>query len=314
MLLIIWQLDKSWNFNFQPNVFDKLMRTSPADHNKQSSQQYTPDEIMVVCIARQIRDGEVVAQGLGTPLVAAGYLLARKTHAPNLYFASAIGQTVCNQPAPLKLLQVEKLWLDRAIINLGFVRAVADVLPRLRPKEFFRPGQVDQFGNFNNIAFGRDYRHPRLRLPGTGGIPDVTTFIDDIYLYVPRHSRVTFVPKLDFLSGLGHNKNRTHGSGPPYLISDLGQFDFGGNPPENRMRLISYHAGSSIKQIQAKTGFELEISPDVEETPPPTEEELRILRQEIDPQGIRQLELLRGSQRRSLLHKIIEAEEREIRH
>lgn len=290
------------------------MHSDNMDHDQQDSLEYTPAEIMVVCISRQIRDGEVVAQGIATPLVAAGYLLARKTHAPNLYFASAIGQTVCRHPAPLKLLQVETLWLDRAIINLGFVRAVADILPRLRPLEFFRPGQVDQHGNFNNIAFGKDYRRPRMRLPGTGGIPDVTTFIDDIYLYVPRHSRLTFVSKLDFLSGLGHNKNRTHGSGPRFLITDLGQFDFEGSSPEHKMQLLSYHAGSSIKRIQDKTGFDLEINPDVKETPPPSQEELRLIRQEIDPLGIRDLELLSGNQRRSLLHRIIDAEEREIAH
>src|SRR4030066_2083258 len=101
--------------------------------------EFTPDEIMVVCMSRQIRDGVVVAQGLATPLVAAAYLLARHTHAPNLYFASAIGQGICRQPAPLSLIQVESLWLDRAIITGGFVQAVADVPPRMGPKEVFRP-------------------------------------------------------------------------------------------------------------------------------------------------------------------------------
>jgi glutaconate CoA-transferase subunit B len=275
--------------------------------------EYTPDEIMVVCISRQVRDGEVVAQGLATPIVAAGYLLARRTHAPNLYFSSAIGQGVCREPAPLKLLQVESLWLDQAIITIGFVRGVADVLPSLRPLEFFRPAQVDPQGNFNNIAFGRNYHAPRLRLPGTGGIPDVTTFLNDIYLYVPRHSRITFVPKLDFHSGLGHNKARTHGSGPQYLISDLGQFDFKGTDPNRRLRLVSYHREASIQRIQAKTGFEFEIAPDVQETPPPTEEELYSLRNEIDPLRIRNLELLSGNQRRTLLRDIITKENNEIR-
>lgn len=269
---------------------------------------YTPDEIMVICISRQVRDGNIVVQGIATPMIAAGYLLARRTHAPHLYFSSAIGQGVCRQPAPLRLLQVESLWLDRAIINLGFVQSVVDVLPSLRPLEFFRPAQVDPYGNFNNIAFGRDYHRPRLRLPGTGGIPDVTTYLNDIYLYVTRHSRLTFVPKLDFLSGLGHNKVRTHGSGPRYLISNLGQFDFNGGSSENRMRLISYHAGVTIEQIQAKTGFELLIAPDVRETLPPTKEELDLLRSEIDPLGIRKLELLSGSKRRSLLHEIVYSE------
>src|SRR3989304_9023630 len=95
--------------------------------------EFTPDEIMVVCMSRQIRDGVVVAQGLATPLVAAAYLLARHTHAPNLYFASAIGQGLCRQPAPLSLIQVESLWLGRAITTRGFVQAVGDGLARLRP-------------------------------------------------------------------------------------------------------------------------------------------------------------------------------------
>src|SRR3989304_7433310 len=224
--------------------------------------EFTPDEIMVVCMSRQIRDGVVVAQGLATPLVAAAYLLARHTHAPNLYFASAIGQGLCRQPAPLSLIQVESLWLARPLPTSGFVQAVADVLPRLRPLEFFRPAQVDPNGNFNNIAFGKAYRHPRLRLPGSGGIPDVTTFIDHIYLYVPRHSRLTFVQKLDFHSGLGYHQARRHGSGPSYLITDLGQFDFTSplskeSSAFKELRLISYHPGVMIEQIKAKTGFEL---------------------------------------------------------
>lgn len=271
----------------------------------------TPDEMMVVCMARQIKDGEIVAQGLATPLAAAAYLLARFTHAPNLYFASAIGQGVCRQPAPLGLTRVESLWLDRALTNLGFVRAVADVLPQIKPKEFFRPAQVDPHGNFNNIAFGKDYTHPRLRLPGTGGIPDVTTFINDIQLYVPRHSRLTFVPELDFLSGLGHHANRSSGAGPDYLISDLGQFDFvpsGDDDGLPRMRLTTYHPGVSIERIQVKTGFQLLISPEVHETPPPSPDELDLLREEIDPLGIRRLESMSGAERRKALRQILERE------
>src|SRR5512136_1719257 len=207
----------------------------------------TPDEFMVVCMARQVRDGELVAQGIATPLVAAAYLLARRTHAPNLYFSSAIGQSVCRYPAPMSLSQVERLWLDRALVNAGFARAVTEVLPSLRPLEFFRPAQIDPHGNFNNIAFGKDFNHPRLRLPGTGGIPDVTTYLDDIMLYIPRHSRVTFVAQLDFCAGLGHNSARKHGKGPRYLVSDLGQFDFS----SGRMRITTYHPGVSIEKIQA---------------------------------------------------------------
>jgi glutaconate CoA-transferase subunit B len=292
---------------------------------------FTLEDVMVVCMARQVRDGEIVAQGLATPLVAAAYLLARCTHAPNLYFTSAIGQGLCRQPAPLGLTRVESLWLDRSLITVGFVRAAADMLPRLRPKEFFRPAQIDPQGNFNNIAFGQDYRHPRLRLPGTGGIPDVTTFIHDICLYVPRHSRVTFVARLDFLSGMGHHPARRLGSGPRFLISNLGQFDFGPEPqtegnlsgssalpageasPKRHLRLVSYHPGVGIDRIQAKTGFELDIAPEVHETAPPSEEELRLLYEEIDPLGIRRLESLSGAERRKLLHEIVALEAQDNR-
>lgn len=271
--------------------------------------EITPDEMMVVCISRQIQDSEVVAQGIATPLVTAGYLLARYTHAPDLYFASAIGQGICKHPAPLSLSQVESLWLDKALTNIGFVRAAADALPRLCPKEFFRPGQVDRWGNFNNIAFGKDYlgsgrNQPRMRLPGSGGIPDVTTFIDDIYLYVPRHSKVTFVDTLDVRSGLGYSPLRTKGQGPIYLVSDMGQFDF----KNGVMRLITYHPGYSIERIQSRTGFQLEIAPDVHPTPLPTTEELDLLRQEIDPKGIRRLELLSGAPRRQLIKEILAQE------
>jgi acyl CoA:acetate/3-ketoacid CoA transferase beta subunit len=264
----------------------------------------TSDEFIVVCMAHQVRDGELVSQGIATPLVAAAYLLARRTHAPNMYFSSAIGQGICRDPAPLSLSRIESLWLDRSLANVGFARAVCEVLPTIRPLEFFRPAQIDPYGNFNNIAFGKDFRHPRLRLPGTGGIPDVTTYLNDVMLYVPRHSRVTFVHQLDFCAGLGHNSARKRGEGPCYLVTNLGQFDFA----SGRMRITSFHPGVTIENIQAHTGFSLEISPEVRETQLPTVNELHLLRNEIDPMNIRRLETLSGPARRDLLHKIIETE------
>ena len=265
---------------------------------------YTVDELMAACISRQMVDGEIAGQGLATPLVVAGFILAKCTHAPNLRFASAIGQGVCQDWAALGVARIEELWLGKSLMNLGFVTVVADVLPRLHPKEFFRPAQVDFAGNFNNVAIGKDLNNPRQRLPGNGGIPDVTVYSDQIYLYVPRHSRVTFVPQLDFVSGLGHSPARKRGAGVRYLISDLGQFDWA----DGRMRLTSYHRGETIQRIQAKTGFELAIAPDVHETPPPTAEELRLLREEIDPLGVRKLETLGGAARRDLLREILDKE------
>lgn len=270
---------------------------------------FTADEIMAVCISRQVEDGELVAQGLATPLVAAGYLLAKMTHAPGLTFVSAIGQSICQDWAPLGLATIEQLWIRRGLIAVGFVTGASDLLPRYKPKEFFRPGQVDACGNFNNVFMGGTYDRPRLRLPGSGGIADVSVFSERVYLYVPRHGRHTFVERLDFRSGLGRDPDNRPGQGPRYLVSDLGQFDF--DPTSGRMRLLSRHPGVSAKRVQAKTGFGLLIPATVPETEPPTIEELRLLREEIDPLGIRTLEALSGSQRRQKLRQIL-AQEREV--
>lgn len=268
------------------------------------AEEWTVSDLICVCISRQVDNGEIVSQGLATPLVAAGYLLAWHTHAPDLYFASAIGQSICREGAPLGLASVEALWLDKALAHFSFAQVAVDFLPRLCTKEFFRPAQVDQFGNFNNIAFGKNYRQPRMRLPGSGGIPDVTPILSDIFLYVPRHSKVTFVEKVDILSGLGHNKERVRGDGPRYLVSDLGQFDFN----DGRMRLTHLHPGVQLRKVIAKTGFKLDVSLDLKETEPPSKEELQLLYNVIDPLGIRSLESLSGPKRREALRDALQSE------
>ena len=266
---------------------------------------YTTDDLICVCISRQVEDGELLAQGIATPLVAAGYLLAKYTHAPRVTFASAIGNALCQDGAPLGLSRAEEVWLGRALTLLSFGEAACDLLPTLHPKEFFRPGQVDAFGNTNNVVIG-DPRTPRLRLPGCGGIADVTGYHPQVYLYVPRHSRAVFVEELDFVSGLGvpHPARPGDRPGPHLLISDLGVFDYA----PGRMRLRSYHPGVTVDTIRKKTGFPLEIAPDVHETPPPSAEQVRLLCKEIDPLGIRELERMSGGRRRQRMREILQLE------
>ncbi len=276
---------------------------------KDSAPYFTIDDLMVVCISRQVTDGEIVAQGIATPLVAAGYILAKLTHAPGLLFALAIGGCVTSSWAPLSISWNEERNLENALYLFDFDEAAGLFLPAFQPKEFFRPAQVDRQGNFNNIVLG-DYRHPQLRLPGCGGIADVTNYSSRAYLYVPRHSRAVFVERLDFISGVGvwseaeRQKLSITGSGPRYLVTDLGTFDFEGG----QMRLLSYHPEVSLEKIRKKTGFPLALSPYFHETPPPTEEEIRLLREEIDPLGIRELERLSGGRRRAKLREILEKE------
>lgn len=268
------------------------------------STDYTIDELMSVCISRQIVNGEVIGQGIATPLVMAGVLLAKLTHAPDIYFASAIGGAVTRDWAPLSLTHVEKPWLDHALALVTFGQIACELLPHFKIKEFFRPAQIDRIGNFNNVIIGDNYDRPQMRLPGSGGIADVTGYNDKAMLYVPRHSRAVFVEKVDFISGLGHTPDRIDGIGPRYCITNLGEFDFA----NGALRLTSFHAGQSIEKIQTKTGFAFEIAPDVHITEPPTQEEVRMLREEIDPLNVRKMETYSGAQRKELIREILQRE------
>jgi len=278
------------------------VRLGTADH-------FTIDELIVTCISRQAKNGDLMAQGIATPLVVAGYILAKLTHAPDLIFAVAIGGCITNSWAPLSISRAEEANLEKPLYIFGFDEVVGTLMFTLQPKEFFRPAQVDPRGNFNNVVLG-DYYAPKLRLPGCGGIADVTNYSSQVYLYVPRHSRAVFVERLDFVSGVGvlEEEQRRELSilspGPRYLVTNLGTFDFEGG----RMRLLSYHPGVSVERIQKKTGFPLAVAPDLHETLPPSTEEVRLLREEIDPLGIRELERLSGGRRRAKLREIIERE------
>lgn len=273
-----------------------------------SADHFTIDELIVTCISRQAKSGDLMAQGIATPLVIAGYILAKLTHAPDLIFAVAIGGCATNSWAPLSISGAEGANLDGALYIFGFDQAI-NLMSYLQPKEFFRPAQVDPRGNFNNVVLG-DYYAPKLRLPGCGGIADVTNYSSHVYLYVPRHSRAVFVERLDFVSGVGvleeeeRKELSIRSPGPRYLVTNLGTFDFAGG----RMRLLSYHPGVSGEKIQKKTGFPLAMAPDLHETPPPSIEEVRLLREEIDPLGIRELESLSGGRRRAKLKEIIARE------
>jgi glutaconate CoA-transferase subunit B len=266
-----------------------------------TARDYTTDDLICACISRQVEDGEVLAQGIATPLVAAGYLLAKRTHAPLVTFASAIGNVYCQKGGSLGLTRAEEFWVGQALSFLTFGEVACEMLPTLLPKEFFRPAQVDPLGNFNNVAMG-DYDRPRLRLPGSGGIADISAFHPRAYLYVPRHSRAVFVETLDFVSGVGRRGSEY--PGPRMLISDLGVFDYAGG----RMRLLSHHPSVTIEKVRRQTGFALDVAPGVHETPPPSAEEVRLLRQEIDPRGIRELERMAGGQRRRRMREIVREE------
>lgn len=264
-------------------------------------------EQIAVCISREIQDHDVIGLGFGTILPAAGALLAQRLHAPrSILFYSPAGVYVRTLPR-LTLSLAEWIAEGQVIARPNLPQLFTT---ELHPAhlEFFRPAQIDRRGNFNTTVIG-PLATPLLRLPGGAGIPDVTDRFSRLYFYVPRHDSRCFVDHVDFVTGAGHdNRTTPQESGPYRMITDLGVFGYG---PSGEMAVISLHEGVDISDVMASTGFPLAGLPGVHEiatTQPPTGEELDLLRMEIDPLGIVDLESLGSRERRSRIAEIYEQE------
>jgi len=128
-----------------------------------------------------------VVQGFSTPMVFAAFVLAKRTHAPHLYFMYTIGNSLADLPGKVGISYIERLTLGSCLKKVSLTEINCDLAPHFRPREFMRPAQVDARGNFNNTVIG-SYERPKVRLPGGAGIPDATNFNDHLNLYVPRHT------------------------------------------------------------------------------------------------------------------------------
>jgi acyl CoA:acetate/3-ketoacid CoA transferase beta subunit len=269
-------------------------------------------DMICVCIAREVRDGDFLGQGTATPLVAAGYMLAKLTHAPHCTITYTVGNAYSNAFFPVSVLYHEKNVLDHALHCWSFTDTVRDVVAYGRMNvELFRPAQIDMYGNTNNVVIG-DYYAPTVRLPGCGGICDATTAWDRIYYYVPKHEKAVFVGSVDFRSGRGHRPRRAQrreggtrqlGKGPTKVFTDLGVLGF--DERSGRMRLLSLHPGVSLHEIKANTGFELLVPGHVANTEPATAEEIGVLNERVDPCGVRFLETLPNKERKRRILDIV---------
>ena len=271
---------------------------------------YTIDELMVVEMARRMRDGELVVQGISTPLVFAAFILAKLTHAPNLYFLYTVGNSLADLPGRVGISMIEKLTLDGCLKRVTMTEINCELAPYYRPREFMRPAQVDGRGNFNNTVIGPFFR-PKVRLPGGAGIPDATNFNDHLNLYIPRHSPRVLVEKIDFRTGLGYGREGAGRrdrpvveQGPNLILTDLCKFGF----KEGRTRLLSLHPGVKEERVRRETGFFFDAPQSPPTTEPPSAEEVRLLREEIDPLGVRRLEFMTAQERLAALKEILEAE------
>lgn len=269
---------------------------------------------MITCISREIKDGDWVSQGIATPLVNSALILAHLKHAPNLFLYSSVGNTVCMDPGPISLSNFEGSTIGRAIKHLTFEELILDLNRKVRPKEFFRPAQMDRHGNFNNVVIG-SYESPHLKLPGAVGIPEVTEYFHDFYIYIPRHELRCLTPKIDFLSGLGYLKGQSDeerrklnifGTGPKKVITDLGVFSFS---EDRNLQVESLHPGVTREEVESKTGFPLKFQSATPQTKAPDKEELSLIRRRIDPYSTREIEMLSGGKRLAKAMEIFKLEQ-----
>ena len=240
---------------------------------------YSADEIMTVSAARMLRNRAVCFVGIGLPSKAAN--LARLTHAPELvliYESGPIGAKPSVLPLSIgdgelcttadttvSTAEIFTFWLQGGKIDVGFLGAA----------------QIDRFANINTTVIG-DYDRPTVRLPGAGGAPEIAGSTGEVFI-VLRQTLKTFVERLDFVTSVGHGEGGDYrrrtgltGGGPTAVITDLGILR--PDPTSKELTLTNIHLGVAIDEVRARTGWNLTVAPNLEITPPPTPEELTVLR------------------------------------
>lgn len=247
------------------------------------SARYTASELLAVMSARLLQDGQVVFAGVGIPLLAAS--LAQRLHAPGLtilFEGGTIGAYV--EPGQLPPSTNEQRCTRRA----NMVLSSTDVLLLLQrgyvDVGFMGGAQIDQYGNLNSSVIG-SLEQPTTRLPGTGGGNDIASLTQMIV--VMKHEKRRFVDRVDFVTSpgflAGGNSRREAGlsaGGMFRVVTDLGLLGF--DEESKRMTLLALHPDVTAAEVQANTGFELLVPPDLPTTDPPSNDELAMLRH-LDP-------------------------------
>jgi glutaconate CoA-transferase subunit B len=252
-----------------------------------TEQTYSSSELMIINASRLLRDGDVVFVGVGQPNLACN--LAKRTHAPNLvmiYEAGVIGAEPARLPLSIgdptlvsgalsvvSMYDIFTLYLQRGNVDVGFLGGA----------------QIDRFGNINATIVGTDYAHPKVRLPGSGGSQEIAAWANRCYIMTP-HQKRRFPEKVDFLTSAGfleggQDRERMHlrGKGPVAVVTDIGIME-----PDNTGELVltALHPGKTAQDAIDNTGWTLKIADKLSETEGVHDNELRILREELDPTGI----------------------------
>jgi glutaconate CoA-transferase subunit B len=240
----------------------------------------SPEEVMTINAARGLRDGEVCLVGVGPPNAAVN--LARRLHAPDcvlVYESGAIGSKPARLPLSIgdddlaetaaELVSVPEMfnyWVGAGRIDVGFLGAA----------------QLDRHANINTTVIG-SYEHPKVRLPGAGGAPEIAAASREVIILL-RQSKRSFVEKLDFTTSIGFGSGPGErerlgftGAGPTVVITDLGILK--PNPEDFELELVAVHEGVELDEVREATGWDLRVREPLETSPPPSERELATLRE-----------------------------------
>ena len=251
---------------------------------------FSKSEMMIVAAARELAGQHVCFVGVGLPNIAVN--LAQRTVAPDLelvYEAGVFGARPARLPlsigdptivtgatAVVSMLELFGYYLQRGLIDVGFLGAA----------------QIDRYGNINTTVIG-DYAHPRTRLPGSGGACEIAINARQVFV-IMRQSARSFVETIDFRTSpgnLGGAENAARirreqgwlGSGPSVVVTDLAIYHF---DESGEMRLDSLHPGATLDEVRATMGWEPRMAQTLATTPEPTTLELRLIREELDPEGM----------------------------
>jgi glutaconate CoA-transferase subunit B len=240
----------------------------------------TPEERMTVAAAREVKDRQVLLVGVGPPNAAAN--LARRLQAPDavlIYESGAIEAKPVRLPLSIgdddlaetaaELVSVPEMfnyWIGAGRIDIGFLGAA----------------QLDRHANINTTVIG-DYAHPKVRLPGAGGAPEIAANSREVIVLL-RQSTRSFVEKLDFTTSIGFGDGAGtrerlgfRGAGPTVVITDLGMLK--PSPEDSELELVAVHAGVEVDEVREATGWDLRVREPLGTLAPPSDRELETLRE-----------------------------------
>jgi glutaconate CoA-transferase subunit B len=248
--------------------------------NTAAKPAWTPTEMMTIVAARSLKNEDVCFVGIGAPSAACN--LARLTHAPGITLIYESG-TLATKPNVLPLSIGDGELCETALTTVSVPEMFRYWLQGGRVTVGFLGGaQIDRYANLNTTTVGGTYAKPKVRLPGGGGAPEIATSAHEIYITIGQSKR-SFVDKLDFVTSLGHGsgpgsraKLGVTTKGPTRVITDLCLMQ--PDPTSKELTVVAMHPGVTRAQIADSTGWDLKFAADVAESPPPTAEELSVLR------------------------------------